>query len=345
MKHASRPTTFLHRLTLPVAATSLLLGSTFVLSTASADETGGGGNESCAAGQTEIKFDSGDLRDGRTMTSGGFSVTLSGIKSGSESDSPTATMGNEVLSFGYVASAGLVTVIVKGGPTAYRITSPSLIGKNIVGPPNPKSGKTYGVSNVKFCFALVASPSPSVSVSVSPSPSASVSPSPSASASVSPSPSASMSVSPSPSASPSASVSPSPSVSVSVSPSPSSSPSASASVSPSPSASVSPSPLGGTGGGGGGGGGGGTGTGTIGGGSGGGAAGPTTEGGSGTGTIGGGSGGGAAGPTTQGGGAGAPSALPRTGGLVDTALVAALWAFVGGLVLIGLGRRRSERSS
>ena len=321
MKHASRPTTFLHRLTLPVAATSLLLGSTFVLSTASADETGGGGNESCAAGQTEIKFDSGDLRDGRTMTSGGFSVTLSGIKSGSESDSPTATMGNEVLSFGYVASAGLVTVIVKGGPTADRITSPSLIGKNIVGPPNPKSGKTYGVSNVKFCFALVASPSPSVSVS--------------------PSPSASMSVSPSPSASPSASVSPSPSVSVSVSPSPSSSPSpsASASVSPSPSASVSPSPLGGTGGGGG------TGTGTIGGGSGGGAAGPTTEGGSGTGTIGGGSGGGAVGPTTQGGGTGAPSALPRTGGLVDTALVAALWAFAGGLVLIGLGRRRSERSS
>ena len=299
MKHASRPTGLLHRLALPVAASSLLLGSTFVLSTASADETRGGGNESCAAGQTEIKFDSRDLKDG-SMTRGGFTVTLSDIKSGQNSDSPTVTMGNEVLSFDYVASAGLVTVIVKGGPTAYRITSPSLTGNDIVGPPNPNSGKTYGVSNVKFCFALVASPSPSASVSMSPSPS------------------------------------PSASVSMSPSPSPSASTSASASVSPSPSASVSPSPLGGTGGGGG--------TGTIGGGSGGGAAGPTTEGGSGTGTIGGGSGGGAAGPTTQGGGAGAPSALPRTGGLVDTALVAALWAFVAGLVLIGLGRRRSERS-
>ena len=300
MKHACRPTSFLNRLALLVAATSLLLGSTFVLSTASADETGGGGNESCPAGQTEIKFDSGDLKNGRTRTSGGFTVTLSGIRSGEESDSPKVRMGNDVLSFDYVASAGLVTVIVKGGPTAYRITSPSLTGDDIVGPPNQKSDKTYGVSNVKFCFALVASPSPSASASVSPSPSASVS--------VSPSPSASASASPS------------------VSPS----------VSPSPFASVSPSPLGGTGGGGG--------TGTIGGGSGGGAAGPTTEGGSGTGTIGGGSGGGAAGPPTQGGGAGAPSALPRTGGLVDTALVAALWAFVAGLVLIALGRRRSERS-
>ena len=310
MKHASRPTSLLHRLALPVAASSLLLGSTFVLSTASAEETGGGGNESCAAGQTEIKFDSGDLKNGQPMTSGGFTVTLSDIRSGEGSDSPTVTMGNEVLSFDYVASAGLVTVIVKGGPTAYRITSPSLTGNDIVGPPNPNSGKTYGVSNVKFCFALVASPSPSASVSMSPSPS--------------PSASVSRSLSPSPS----------PSASASMSPSPSPSASASALVSQSPSASVSPSPLGGTGGG----------TGTIGGGSGGGAAGPTTEGGSGTGTIGGGSGGAAAGPTTQAGGVDAPSALPRTGGLVDTALVAALWAFVAGLVLIGLGRRRSERS-
>ena len=301
MKHASPSSGLLSRLGISIAAAALFVGTTAVLSTASAGAASSGGNEDCAAGQTSIKFDSQDLKNG-SITVGGFTVTLSDIRG-----------GNEVTSFDYVASAGLVTVIVKGGPTAYRITSPSLTGNDILGPPNPSSGKTYGVSNVKFCFKAAASPSPS------PSKSASMSPSPSKSASVSPTPSKSASVSPSPSRS----------ASVSPSPSPSPSPSASVSPSPSPSASptltVSPSPARGSGGG----------TVVIGGGSGGGAAAPTSTGspsaGGGDIAVGGGSGGGA-------------GTLPRTGGLGDAALVAALSALGAGLLLMLFGRRRSEPS-
>lgn len=192
MKHLapSRSTEPARRAALPLLAGGTALG---LLSAGLSSTALAAGNADCSsATATGIKVESGELFTSPVKGAGGFTVTISDVQ-GKRSD---------VRSFDYTATAGLVELIVKGGPTSYSVPNPPLVGNDVVGPADGGGG-TFGVSNVTFCFELPVT-APIVGVG---SPPASPPPSPSASPSASPVVSSSPGVSASPAA-PTASASP-----------------------------------------------------------------------------------------------------------------------------------------
>lgn len=144
------------------------------------------------------------------------------------------------------------TIRVKGGSGYFDNVFPTPVTSGTVYAPfkNGVSGPRHGISHIDICFAIVTTPSPSPSPTLTPlgSPSPIVSPSPTPSDTPTPTPTPSDTPTPTPSVSPLGSPSPivsfSPSPEVSPSPSPEASPSPSLGPqgSPSPIVEVSPSP-------------------------------------------------------------------------------------------------------